>query len=397
MNQKKKIAIIGFANYENFGDQFIVKCVEYLVKKHGYEEVKILDFCIEKQSKVKFQCLRFSCKLARELKMKRISSLLCIQKYRENYKNGLFRELKDVKAIIFAGGSFKYGTQDVWIQYSCIIEYAREHNIAVMFNAMNVQTYNEKDFRCKYLKDHLNFSCVKMFTSRDGVPGVQRLKKYYVENAELKVYAVADPAYWIPETYNINKKEKSKEKRIIGINIIAPDRFRLYGGFLSPEEVKMSYRNFFRLLDDANVKWEIFTNGMRDDIQFALELLKEEKLDKEKLITPNSDIELANIISNYYAVFAGRLHAAICAYSLKIPVAGFTWDEKILRFAEMANIKKAFLNETEISEQNMFEALRCAINEQSNSDDDAREKWRELTQKSIFEFLDSVEIFEVKN
>ena len=30
-----------------------------------------------------------------------------------------------------------------------------------MFDAMNVQKFDGNDFKCRYLKEHLNYSCVK--------------------------------------------------------------------------------------------------------------------------------------------------------------------------------------------------------------------------------------------
>ena len=49
-------------------------------------------------------------KLSRMLHLNGLSNWSCIKKYRQCYKNGLFLQLKDADGIVFACGSFKYGT-----------------------------------------------------------------------------------------------------------------------------------------------------------------------------------------------------------------------------------------------------------------------------------------------
>ena len=200
-----KIAIIGLKDYENLGDQFIVKTVEYLVKQYGTIETELVDLQIDhKKWRLAF-VTRALHKLSRKLNLEQLSYRLCIKKYRNYYKETVFNSIKDVDGIIFSCGSFKYGTQELWAQYSVIIEYANKHGISVMFDAMNVQRYNASDFRCEYLKKHLNFPCVKYFTSRDGNAGVERLKADYITTGKIKIYPAADPAFWIPETYHLKK------------------------------------------------------------------------------------------------------------------------------------------------------------------------------------------------
>lgn len=46
-----KIAILGLINYENYGDQFIGKTVEYIVKQYSNVETKLLDFSIDNGGK----------------------------------------------------------------------------------------------------------------------------------------------------------------------------------------------------------------------------------------------------------------------------------------------------------------------------------------------------------
>ncbi|WP_373243068.1 polysaccharide pyruvyl transferase family protein [Lacrimispora indolis] len=380
-----KISIIGLTKYENLGDQFIGKTVDYIVKEYGQVDTELLDFEYNKSDGNASLWSRITWKAACKLKLKQLADVLLAEKYKSFYQKKLFKKLEKSDAVIFSGGSFKYGTQDVWVQYSTIIDYANEHNIPVMFNAMNVQKYDEGNFKCRYLKKHLNKPCVKYFSSRDGQAGVDRLKSDYVEK-EIRVLPAADPAFWIPETYHVARNEKSNT---IGINVISPDIFLRYGGKLQPEDVKEAYIVLINRLKEKNFKWQIFTNGMQVDNIFALEIAKICNAKEDEIHIPKSDFELASMEANYMAVFGSRLHSMICAYSLGVPVAGFIWDEKITHFAEMAKLETVFLAENEVNGEAMFNVLMKAVQTEDNPEN--RIYWKETTPKAIFEFLDSIE------
>ena len=380
-----KISIIGLTKYENLGDQFIGKTVDYIVKEYGQVDTELLDFEYNKSDGNASLWSRITWKAACKLKLKQLADVLLAEKYKSFYQKKLFKKLEKSDAVIFSGGSFKYGTQDVWVQYSTIIDYANEHNIPVMFNAMNVQKYDEGNFKCRYLKKHLNKPCVKYFSSRDGQAGVDRLKSDYVEK-EIRVLPAADLAFWIPETYHVARNEKSNT---IGINVISPDIFLRYGGKLQPEDVKEAYIVLINRLKEKNFKWQIFTNGMQVDNIFALEIAKICNAKEDEIHIPKSDIELASMEANYMAVFGSRLHSMICAYSLGVPVAGFIWDEKITHFAEMAKLETVFLAENEVNGEAMFNVLMKAVQTEDNPEN--RIYWKETTPKAIFEFLDSIE------
>lgn len=380
-----RIAIIGLTKFENFGDQFIGRTVEYLVKQHQGGDTKLLDFSFDKSKGNSAFILRVFGRVARLLKQQRLSDWLLVKKYTSFYNKTLFKEIDDCDCIIFSCGSFKYGTQDLWAQYSVIIDFADKHNIPVMFDAMNVQKYDSSNYKCRYLKDHLNRQCVRYFTSRDGEPGVARLKKYYVENEKLKVLPAADPAFWIPETYRVTRSSSSN---VVGINVIAPDRFLIYGGTLKPEDVRKAYIEMLNMLSKNGYSWQLFTNGMQDDNVFAYEIANQFQLSDDRIRIPKSDIELVEMESSYKAVFGARLHSMICAYSFGIPVAGFIWDEKITHFAEMAELEDLFLNENEVSGEAMFNVLIKALQKQDNPKN--RNRWKEKTKTTILDFLDSV-------
>ena len=347
----------------------------------------MIDFSMDKAKGTPALWLRVLGKIAHLLKLESASNRLLPKRYKSYYSKALYPEIERSDGIIFAGGSFKYGTQDLWARYSAIVDYANKHHIPVMFDAMNVQKYDATDFKCRYLKEHLNRECVRYFTSRDGEPGVKRLELDYAENnTGLKILPAADPAFWIPETYHV---KRNKNADTIGINVIAPDRFRVYGGTLQPSDIKAAYLIMLDRLTEHGFSWQLFTNGMQDDNVYAFELSKHYNLTEQGIHIPKSDTELVNMEANYRAIFGARLHSMICAYLLGVPVAGFIWDEKIIHFAEMARLKELFLEESTVTGDAMFEVLMKAL--QREDDAENRHYWKNTTKNTIYEFLSSIE------
>lgn len=381
-----KIAIVGLVSYENFGDQIIGETVEYLVKQYGNVNTELIDFSLDGKEGT---FLQLAYKTFRKWKWKRTTDWLLMKKYKKCYKRELFKRISDCDGIIFSSGSFKYGTQNLWAQYSVITAYADIHKIPVMFNAMNVQKADLTNFKCRYLRKCLDHACVKYFTSRDGMAGVERIKKDYTNRRKLKVYPAADPAFWIPETYNISRRVTSDR---IGINVIAPNRFLMYGGTLPPEEVKKAYITMLDKLSKRGFTWQLFTNGMCEDNDFAFELANAvQEWKDERVRIPGSASELVGMVANYKAVFGARLHSMICAYSLGVPVSGIIWDEKIVHFAEMAKLENLLLSESEITGEAMFDNVMKSL--QREDDSQNRDFWKNTTRKTIFEFLDNIKQF----
>ena len=54
--------------------------------------------------------------------------------------------------------------------------------------------------------------------------------------------------------------------------MIAPNRFLVYGGTLQPEAVKTAYVDFLKKLTENEFEWQLFTNGMTEENEFAMEL-----------------------------------------------------------------------------------------------------------------------------
>lgn len=382
----KKVLLMGLSDIENIGDQFVPKCVQYLVANSNHSDWNEQLVSLIPHSK----CFRYL--IYGSLKV--IARLLpqSSPSYRIEYAANKIREwryykknIKSADAIIFSLGSYKYTTQDLWAYYSLVIQIAQKMHIPVMFNAMNIQDYNDEDWRCRILKKYTNYPCVKMFTTRDGIAGINELKKYYITNPNVKITAVGDPAFWIPECYGTNRTSGSA----IGINLIRGNIFVDYGKTVTKEHLLNFYAELIAKLDALHIKWELFTNGAHQDLQFGRELLKKTGRRNTHIRVPKSDEELPRIISGYKGIVGARLHACICAYSLDVPMVGFIWDKKMLRFAQTAKLENHFLDEKDLDATKMLKCLMIAL--ESSYDDKLRTSLKLVTKQKISEFLQIVE------
>lgn len=380
----RKVVIMGLGNINNYGDNFILQCVKYVVDELGTYTSEIVDFeppmCLTKKI-VYFLvlCLSKIC-LIKKIRYRIIYFAVKIRCQKE-YKS----KLLNAGALIFGCGSFKYGTQKLWAYYSLAIELADLLDIPVMFNAMNIQRYDAKDWRCQFLREHANSECVKVITSRDGEFGAKRLIKDYHMNKN-KIYdGVGDVAFWIPECYGI-KKKLGRNK--VGINLIYGNIFKRYGNVLTEGELVNIYVNLLHKLDGEGVQWEFFTNGLSSDYEFGKKVLKKYGKKGMSIIVPESDIDLLNIIVGYEKILGARLHACIGAYALDIPFVGFLWDEKLLHFSEMTETKDNFIQEKRLTSQEIYSRLNRLNDELSDKQKAVRQMWKERTYKYIREFLE---------
>ncbi len=384
MNMRnKKVVIMGLESLNNYGDNFIIDCIKYLVDNLNIYQSEIVDFepAMNKVKKLIYYFILCMAKIS-PFKIVRYKLIFMAVKFRcqKTYRS----KLSNASALIFGAGSFKYGTQKLWAYYSLAIEIASELQIPVMFNAMNIQKYNSKDWRCRFLQEHANSTCVKMITCRDGNYGVERLKKDWGIQKKLSCNAVGDVAFWIPECYQIYEK---KRENVIGINLIDGNIFKRYGNSLTEDELLQVYFDLLNELDRKGIQWELFTNGLSCDYEFGIKLLKKYGDKNIKIKVPESETDLIRIITQYRAVLGARLHTCICAYALSVPFIGFVWDEKLYHFSKMAEIETCFVKETALSGKLLYEKIISKDIILNHRQIELRELWKRETQKYIAAFL----------
>lgn len=376
----KKVAIMGLVNWVNYGEQFLANTVEYLVGSDY--DTKNIDFRPERNpfgyliyyAAVILDKILFFWKESARLILFGVKCL-CKKYYMDN--------LQECKAIIFACGSYKYGTQKLWAYYSVAIEVAEQLGIPVMFDAVNIQDYSDSDWRCQCLKQHTNYSCVKVFTTRDGEYGLDKLRSCYLEK-ESSVYseAVGDPAFWIPECYQLNRSPNANK---IGVNLIRSGIFSDYGYAFGEEQLIDLYCNLFKALDEKGIEWELFTNGLKVDYDTGKSILQKCDMTDRPIIVPQSPRQLVELIAGYKGIIGARLHACICAYSIDVPMVGFIWDEKMLRFAQITGTENNFLSADELTGEALCERIQTVLNGEYNAQ--IRNVWKQKTEASIKSFL----------
>jgi hypothetical protein len=375
----KKVAVMGLVDWNNYGEQFLAKDVAYLIGEQ-YEK-KFVNFEPSKHlwGHIVYWMMIVLTRVVPGKQKPYFLTFLGVKFMTTKYFQ---KELQDCDAIIFACGSYKFRTQKLWAYYSSAVEVAEQMGMPVMFDAMNIQDYDDKDWRCRCMKDHTNYSCVKMFTTRDGDYGVKKLRNSYLNNPDIKVLSVGDPAFWIPECYGI---EKSNNQGKIGINLIRGKIFVDYGYTFSESQLVDLYCELIHKLDEKGIEWELFTNGLEVDYRLGCAVLQRCNRKDVTIKVPKKDRELVEMIAGYRGVIGARLHACICAYSLDVPVVGFIWDEKLVRFAEIAGLQDFFLTEAELNADNVLGKLEKAFH--TSYDVVKRDCWKNKTRDSINEFL----------
>ncbi len=382
----KRIAVFNILNINNHGDRFIADCVRYLLDRTSDEQTRVtvnnLEASMSEPMHFLYRALlRFSKLFAGHSFADKIVLTAVFLRNKQAYQ----KILAESDAVIIGGGSLKYGTQKVWADYSLLIETAAKRHIPVMFNAVNVQKADPGIWKCRYLKDHLHYENVAMITTRDGEAGVKRLKEEY--GVKTVCAAVGDPAFRIPECYGI---QKHTDRKIAGINVINGRNFRTYGGTMTEDQVVSLYREILQELDRRHIPWELFTNGMAPDLRFAEKIVSGFGDRVPEVYVPETAEDLAEKIASYRVILGGRLHACICAYALDIPFTGFYWDEKLVRFAEMAKTEDLFFSESALDPIAVADKLEDLYQNGYTYDAGNRDHWKEQTGYYLKQFLEQI-------
>lgn len=373
----KRIAIVGMGNHRNIGDQIIPKTAGYIASQIDGVEIVLVNFLddFESERYKKYQKIRR--KIHDEKKIYQLMRIYSWKWYEAN--------MSDVDGIIVACGSFKYSTQFLWASYSIVMEFAYKHNIPIMFNALSVENYDDNDWKSRLLRDWLHLCEVKVFTVRDGELGYARLKKNYVDK-KTDVYKVGDAAFWTKECYSMYLEEGIKNN-IVAINLIRPNIFVDYNGEIKPEKLIATYSELLGLLNANGIRWQLFTNGMKEDEQIIKAIIKSD-YDRDCVFVPKNDVELVKYIYGCKAVISARLHAAIVAYSLGIPVSGFVWDDKFEGFVQDNMLQDVFCREEMFSAEVLYKNLQTSM--YRDTDYSYREYWKNETKKGIKKFIEEI-------
>lgn len=278
----------------------------------------------------------------------------------------------------------KYSTQNMSYVFHLINKIASALRRPVLMSAMSIEKPDAGDWRFHQIVEAVNMDCVKAVTTRDGSYGLERLRKFYIKKDDIATDFVGDPALWIPETYDILRKDESSK---IGINLIRKNIYQSYKeGYVSEDDMLALYKEIVEELEYRGYDWEFFCNGMNCDYAVGIELLQKLNLPTNKLASkPKTGKELASLIASYKCVFGARLHACITSISLGIPVVGLLWDNKLDFFSKTMGIRDFFIDIEGLNGKNIVDKMEGAM---ANCFDFAnRNEYKQKTLSSIKNFI----------
>lgn len=393
----KKVAVIGLYAIKNAGDNILCEATQYLIKQKN-PEVQIVEVDVNPRIKsykglelIPFWISKVLIRISGSIFKYENSS-----KFRYYYEyfmwwlkiNRKFKtQLKDVDAIVFAGGGFlKFRTQGLNYYVEQIMKIAKKNNIPVMMNGVGIEGYSETDIRCQRLKKAINQDCFKVITTRDDI---DTLKNNYIVNPNTKIAHVGDPALWVPECYNIKRNENPSN--VVGINVIRGRVYQAYGNTLSEFELLNFYKKLVQGVEERGWDWVLFSNGMAADQKFGAMLLRALGCsDRTKILpTANNSVDFLEQIRSFKLVFGARLHACITSYALDVPVVGLIWSEKLRIFADVIGKKNSYFEESELNIDNILDAMEREMN--SNYDKSIRDDLRARTKNYLEMFMDMLD------
>ena len=393
----KKVAVIGLYAIKNAGDNILCEATQYLIKQKN-PEVQIVEVDVNPRIKsykglelIPFWISKVLIRISGSIFKYENSS-----KFRYYYEyfmwwlkiNRKFKtQLKDVDAIVFAGGGFlKFRTQGLNYYVEQIMKIAKKNNIPVMMNGVGIEGYSETDIRCQRLKKAINQDCFKVITTRDDI---DTLKNNYIVNPNTKIAPVGDPALWVPECYNMKRNENPSN--VVGINVIRGRVYQAYGNTLSEFELLNFYKKLVQGVEERGWDWVLFSNGMAADQKFGTMLLRALGCsDRTKILpTANNSVDFLEQIRSFKLVFGARLHACITSYALDVPVVGLIWSEKLRIFADVIGKKNSYFEESELNIDNILDAMEREMN--SNYDKSIRDDLRARTKNYLEMFMDMLD------
>lgn len=393
----KKVAVIGLYAIKNAGDNILCEATQYLIKQKN-PEVQIVEVDVNPRIKsykglelIPFWISKVLIRISGSIFKYENSS-----KFRYYYEyfmwwlkiNRKFKtQLKDVDAIVFAGGGFlKFRTQGLNYYVEQIMKIAKKNNIPVMMNGVGIEGYSETDIRCQRLKKAINQDCFKVITTRDDI---DTLKNNYIVNPNTKIAHVGDPALWVPECYNMKRNENPSN--VVGINVIRGRVYQAYGNTLSEFELLNFYKKLVQGVEERGWDWVLFSNGMAADQKFGTMLLRALGCsDRTKILpTANNSVDFLEQIRSFKLVFGARLHACITSYALDVPVVGLIWSEKLRIFADVIGKKNSYFEESELNIDNILDAMEREMN--SNYDKSIRDDLRARTKNYLEMFIDMLD------
>ncbi len=175
-----------------------------------------------------------------------------------------------------------------------------------------------------------------------------------------------DPACWAGEIYGAVREPGAET---IGLGIAAPAALQRNAEATDRVDAEALERFWVQVVSRLvaeGLPCRLFTNGSAEDIAFARRVLEASPLPadkKEALLAPrpSTPAELVRLIAGCRVVVACRLHAAIVACAVGVPVAGLLIGGKLAAFAAQAGFAEACVEWGKADAAGLLACVRAAI------------------------------------
>lgn len=262
---------------------------------------------------------------------------------------GAKRAIEQADLILFGGAPvFNYGYQKFYERTAITLELAKEFNKPVIFSAVGVEAYHEKNKKCQRLKETLNFDCVKQITTRDGLDKLEK----YKENENITIGLVSDPAVFSANVFDryihgrvVIKKRfkifpvkvveppKKPGKKKIGIFVLRANGFTDNHVDFTREQAAELWVDVIRLLQEREYDYELITSGHFGDEAFLDYMIRKYNIPQSKCVfNINCPETLFKQMAKYDGVISCRLHPSIISFSMNIPAVSLVWNTKVTGF-----------------------------------------------------------------
>lgn len=346
----RNIIIFGRLRIRNFGDPIIADCCRYLIDKAAHEN----GIAVKTQ----------------------------LADIHEANHGVIQRKLEGKDAVVFAGGGMNSRRYNRTV-LAVLDMVEKQEDTAVYFNAIGILKTEKRKKNIALLKEIFNRPQIKQITTRGDL---KKLEAYIQRELPYPVSLVLDPAMWVNEAYGVEKKPDAD---VVGVGVIRPEIYGKNAVSLAETDVFAMYSAIILELEKRGYKWQLFTNGLKDDYRFGLKLLKHIGRPKTAYIGANtgSAKELVEKISGYQAVIAARLHANIIATSLGVPSVGLVWNDKMNQFGNVIGCGNRYIGEENLTDSGyIVDRMEEAL---ANGYDMARiEKMKKLTLDTIKNILE---------
>lgn len=234
--------------------------------------------------------------------------------------------------VVFGGAPlFNYLYQLFYKRTAITIRIAQKYNVPVIFSAIGIESYDEDNSKCQYLKETLNLDCVKQITTRDDYDKLVQ----YKTNPNLVIGKVADPAVHSGSVFKsyIKKEKKNSGRKKIGIFVLRGNGFIDNKVDFSKEQACALWEELAEEITSRGYDYEIITSGNWGDEAVVEYLSSKTSINLKKCVfNVNNPETLIQNMDKYDGVISCRLHPSIISFAMKIPSVGIVWNPKVVGF-----------------------------------------------------------------